>query len=60
VEDIVVSVGRTGTKITPVAVLSPVVRPRCDRAAGDPPHQDTIDGRDIRVGDRVLVQRAGT
>jgi DNA ligase (NAD+) len=58
VEEIVVSVGRSGT-ITPVALLSPVVVRGVTVRRATLHNQDLIDGKDIRVGDRVLVQRAG-
>lgn len=58
VEEIVVSVGRIGT-LTPVAVLAPVsVRGVTVRRA-TLHNQDHVDQKDIRVGDRVVVQRAG-
>ncbi|MCL5884225.1 MAG: NAD-dependent DNA ligase LigA [Deltaproteobacteria bacterium] len=58
VEDIVVSVGRTGT-LTPVAVLSPVIVRGVTVRRATLHNQDYVDEKDIRVGDRVLVQRAG-
>ena len=58
VEDIVVSVGRTGT-LTPVANLAPVVIRGVTVRRATLHNQDFIDEKDIRPGDRVVVQRAG-
>ncbi|MBP2674239.1 MAG: ligase, NAD-dependent, partial [Deltaproteobacteria bacterium] len=58
VEDIVVFVGRTGI-LTPVALLSPVVVRGVTVRRATLHNQDMVDAKDVRVGDRVLVQRAG-
>jgi len=58
VEDIVVFVGRTGI-LTPVAFLSPVIVRGVTVRKATLHNQDMIDTKDIRIGDRVLVRRAG-
>lgn len=58
VEDIIVQVGRTGV-ITPNAVLTPVriVGSTVSRATLH--NEDFIVAKDIKIGDKVLVQKAG-
>jgi len=56
--DIIVQVGRTG-KLTPVAVLEPVVVGGIEISRASLHNQSEIDRRDIRIGDTVLVKRAG-
>jgi DNA ligase (NAD+) len=58
VEDIVVQVGRTG-KLTPVAHLAPVHIGGVEVRRASLHNQSEIERKDIRIGDRVLVERAG-
>lgn len=58
VEDIVVQVGRTGV-LTPKAVLSPVRLAGTTVTSASLHNQDYITDKDVRIGDTVLVQKAG-
>jgi len=57
-EDIKVQVGRLGT-LTPVAVLKPVHLSGTVVKRASLHNQDEIDRKDIRIGDTVLVEKAG-
>ena len=58
VEDIVVQVGRTGV-LTPKAVVRPVRLAGTTVTNATLHNQDFITQRDIRIGDTVLIRKAG-
>lgn len=58
VEDIVLQIGRTGV-VTPVAQLRPVAVAGTTVARATLHNEDFITDRDIRIGDTVILQKAG-
>ncbi|MEA3423053.1 MAG: NAD-dependent DNA ligase LigA, partial [Bacillota bacterium] len=57
-EDIIVQVGRTGV-LTPTAVLKPVFVAGSTISRATLHNQDYVDEKDIRIGDHVIIQKAG-
>ena len=57
-KDIVIQVGRTGV-LTPKAVLEPVRLAGSTVSFATLHNQDFITGKDIRIGDTVIVRKAG-
>lgn len=58
IENIIPSVGRTGT-VTPIAMLKPVQIGGVTVSRSTLHNWDEIDRKDIRIGDTVVVERAG-
>ena len=58
VVDIEVAVGRTGV-LTPTAVFEPVLVSGSTVSRATLHNQDFINERDIRIGDRVVIRKAG-
>src|SRR4051812_26750398 len=56
--DVIWDVGKTG-KVAPVAVLEPVFVGGTTVMRATLANQEVIRARDVRIGDRVLVRRAG-
>lgn len=58
VKDIIIQVGRTG-RLTPLAILEPVRLAGTTVSKATLHNQDVINEKDVRIGDTVIVQKAG-
>ncbi len=58
IENIIVRVGRTGV-LTPTALMKPVRLAGSTVSKATLHNQDIIDEKDIRIGDKVIIHKAG-
>lgn len=58
IKEIVVQVGRTGA-LTPIAILEPMKLAGATIRRATLHNQDEIEKKDVRIGDVVLIERAG-
>ena len=58
IEDIVLQIGRTGV-ITPVAIVTPTVIDGSTVSRATLHNEDFIAEKDVRIGDTVIIQKAG-
>jgi len=58
IENIIVQVSRTG-RLNPLALLRPVTLANTTVSKATLHNQDFIDSKDIRIGDTVVIQKAG-
>ncbi|TDX48917.1 NAD-dependent DNA ligase LigA [Orenia marismortui] len=58
IKDVEITVGRTGS-LNPTAILEPILLDGSVVSRATLHNQDEIDRKDIRIGDKVIVEKAG-